>query len=149
MVEHRRGGETGIKRITFYEGEQIYQAAKAGIFDWELVNAAMTAELGHSIEQLGKLEGETEITPHAIVLDTSMDSKQPSYEPEGVMFAGILPAVSKETKNHWLQVFMWGRGIIVIYSKLFPTPFKFTFGQGHRRIPLNEPTLYLESLMLP
>ena len=38
MVEHRRGGETGIKRITFYEGEQIYQAAKAGIFDWELVN---------------------------------------------------------------------------------------------------------------
>ena len=69
MVEHRRGGETGIKRITFYEGEQIYQAAKAGIFDWELVNAAMTAELGHSIEQLGKLEGETEITPHAIVLE--------------------------------------------------------------------------------
>ena len=54
MVEQRRGGETGVKRITFYEGEQIYQAAKAGIFDWELVDAAMMAEFGHPIEKLGK-----------------------------------------------------------------------------------------------
>ena len=147
MVEHRRGGETGIKRITFYEGEQIYQAAKAGIFDWELVNAAMTAELGHSIEQLGKLEGETEITPHAIVLEY-LDGFKTTFLRAGRSDVRWNFA-SQRLKNHWLQVFMWGRGIIIIYSKLFPTPFRFTFGQGHRRIPLNEPTLYLESLMLP
>tara|TARA_Y100001960_G_C14777511_1_gene884230 strand:- start:79 stop:1407 length:1329 start_codon:yes stop_codon:yes gene_type:complete len=69
MVEQRRGGETGVKRITFYEGEQIYQAAKAGIFDWELVDAAMMAEFGHPIEKLGKVKEEELITPHAIVLD--------------------------------------------------------------------------------
>ena len=69
MVEQRRGGETGVKRITFYEGEQIYQAAKAGIFDWELVDAAMMAEFGHPIEKLGEVKEEELITPHAIVLD--------------------------------------------------------------------------------
>ena len=69
MVENRRGGETGVKRLTFYEGDQVYQAAKAGIFDMELADAAMTAELGHSIDDFGKLKGEDEITPHAIVYD--------------------------------------------------------------------------------
>ena len=69
MVENRRGGETGVKRLTFYEGDQVYQAAKAGIFDMELADAAMTAELGHSIGDFGKLEGEDQITPHAIVYD--------------------------------------------------------------------------------
>ena len=36
MVEFRKGGESGIKRITFYEGEQVFESAKAGIWDIEL-----------------------------------------------------------------------------------------------------------------
>ena len=69
MVECRRGGETGVKRITFYEGEQVYQAAQAGIFDWKLVEAAMFAETGKSEKRLESIGDEEAITPHAIVLE--------------------------------------------------------------------------------
>ena len=69
MVEHRRGGETGVKRITFYEGEQVYQAAQAGIFNWKLVEAAMFAETGQIENRLESIGDEEEITPHAIVLE--------------------------------------------------------------------------------
>ncbi|MBA63748.1 MAG: hypothetical protein CMJ76_15445 [Planctomycetaceae bacterium] len=69
MVEHRHGGETGVKRITFYEGEQVYQAAQAGIFDWELVEAAMFAETGKIEKRLESIGDEEAITPHAIVLE--------------------------------------------------------------------------------
>ena len=69
MVECRRGGETGVKRITFYEGEQVYQAAQAGIFDWKLVEAAMFAETGKIEQRLESIGDEEAITPHAIVLE--------------------------------------------------------------------------------
>ncbi|MDB4862822.1 hypothetical protein OAI33_05995 [Pirellulaceae bacterium] len=69
MVECRRGGETGVKRITFYEGEQVYQAAQAGIFDWKLVEAAMFAETGKIEPRLESIGDEEAITPHAIVLE--------------------------------------------------------------------------------
>lgn len=69
MVENRRGGETGVKRITFYEGEQVYVAAKAGIFDWGLVESAMHAETGRKETRLESIGDEEPITPHAIVLE--------------------------------------------------------------------------------
>ena len=69
MVENRRGGETGVKRLTFYEGDQVTQAAAAGIFDIRLADAAMTAEFGHPIRDFSQLPGEDKITPHAIVYD--------------------------------------------------------------------------------
>ncbi len=69
MVERRRGGETGVRRMTFYEGDQIYRAAKAGLFDWELVEAAMHAETGRTISRLESVGDEVKITPHAIVLE--------------------------------------------------------------------------------
>jgi len=71
MVEFRKGGESGIKRITFYEGEQVFESAKAGIWDIELGKAAIKAELGYVPENWGHLEkeNEPEVGLHAIVID--------------------------------------------------------------------------------
>jgi hypothetical protein len=40
MVERRRGGETGVVAVTCLEGEAVWQAAKDGLWSYELAEAA-------------------------------------------------------------------------------------------------------------
>jgi len=68
MVESRQGGETGVQQVQFFDADAVRQNARLGNWSEELVEAALTAELGKLPADLGKLEGEDEIQPHAIQL---------------------------------------------------------------------------------
>ena len=46
MVESRKGGETGIASVEFLQGEEVWNAAKAGRWSIDLAKQAMIAELG-------------------------------------------------------------------------------------------------------
>lgn len=46
MIESRKGGETGIASVEFLEGEEVWNAAKAGRWSIDLAKQAMIAELG-------------------------------------------------------------------------------------------------------
>jgi hypothetical protein len=46
QVEARRGGETGVERVEFLEGEPLWKAAADGRWSSDLAAAAMAAELG-------------------------------------------------------------------------------------------------------
>jgi hypothetical protein len=50
QVEARRGGETGVARVRFLEGEPMWQAAAAGEWSSDLAAVAMAAELGDDDE---------------------------------------------------------------------------------------------------
>ncbi|MAT16447.1 MAG: hypothetical protein CMJ46_14385 [Planctomyces sp.] len=45
MVENRQGGETGISKVEFLDGDGIMKAAEEGRFDWSLAETAIQAEL--------------------------------------------------------------------------------------------------------
>ena len=68
MVEARRGGETGVKQVRFFDAEAVRANARKGYWSRGLVAAAMKAELGYMPENLGAIKGEDEIEPHAIQL---------------------------------------------------------------------------------
>ena len=40
MVERRAGGETGVRAVTYMEGEPVWEAGDAGVFSMELVGCA-------------------------------------------------------------------------------------------------------------
>lgn len=40
MVERRAGGETGVRAVTYMEGEPVWEAGDAGVFSMELVECA-------------------------------------------------------------------------------------------------------------
>jgi hypothetical protein len=44
MVERRKGGETGVKVVTCLNGNEVWKAGDAGLWSWDLLEAA----LGHS-----------------------------------------------------------------------------------------------------
>ncbi len=44
MVEARRGGETGIRRVEFLEGEKLWEAGRRGRWSLRLAEAAMAVE---------------------------------------------------------------------------------------------------------
>jgi hypothetical protein len=46
LVEARAGGETGVERVQFLEGDALWRAAADGRWSVELADAAMAAELG-------------------------------------------------------------------------------------------------------
>ncbi|MGC3968042.1 MAG: hypothetical protein QM775_11935 [Pirellulales bacterium] len=41
MMERRRGGETGVRRVTALEGQAVWKAGDEGLWSWELLNAAL------------------------------------------------------------------------------------------------------------
>jgi hypothetical protein len=60
LVEARRGGETGLARVEFLEGDRLWDAARQGRWSLALGEAAMAAETGRPIslrEQAGKTGG--------------------------------------------------------------------------------------------
>jgi hypothetical protein len=46
LVEARRGGEVGVARVQFLQGDALWKAADDGLWSVELADAAMAAELG-------------------------------------------------------------------------------------------------------
>mgnify|MGYP000868148680 CR=1 FL=1 len=44
MVESRRGGETGVKRVQFLEGERLWQAAQQGRWSPQIATAALASK---------------------------------------------------------------------------------------------------------
>ena len=47
LVETRAGGETGVKSVQAYEGEAVWEAGKAGVYDEELLKNAIAAQRSH------------------------------------------------------------------------------------------------------
>jgi len=46
LLEYRQGGESGIEKVEFLEGDAVWEAADAGRWSIELAEEAMKAELG-------------------------------------------------------------------------------------------------------
>lgn len=46
LIEFRAGGETGVARVEFLEGDAVWEAADQGRWSFELAEAAMLAEIG-------------------------------------------------------------------------------------------------------
>ncbi|MEX1230373.1 MAG: hypothetical protein WEB58_09040 [Planctomycetaceae bacterium] len=44
LAENRPGGETGLKSVRGLKGDQVWQAGRDGLFDIEVVNAALAAQ---------------------------------------------------------------------------------------------------------
>jgi hypothetical protein len=62
LVEHRAGGETGVRSVQTLTGDQIWKAAKAGVFDRKLLEEAL-ARRRH------KLQGPTRGNGHEFNLE--------------------------------------------------------------------------------
>jgi len=41
MVERRKGGETGVKAVTCVTGKEVWKAGDAGLWSWDLLEAAL------------------------------------------------------------------------------------------------------------
>lgn len=68
MVEARKGGESGVSRVEFLQGEALAKAAADGRWSRELAEAAMAAELGKKPATLRQVDAEREVEPHGILL---------------------------------------------------------------------------------
>jgi hypothetical protein len=68
LVEARRGGETGVARVTFLHGDALWKAAADGRWSKELAEAAMASELGKRPTTLKQVPGEPPVEPHGILL---------------------------------------------------------------------------------
>lgn len=71
FVEARAGGETGIAKVQFLEGDALWKAADAGLWSPQLAELAMAAEVGPGKpplrELVASLEGED--PPHGILVN--------------------------------------------------------------------------------
>jgi len=66
MVESRRGGESGIRRVEFLDEKSIWKAGREGRWSLPLAEAAMRAELGDRFTALDQFQQEP---PHAILVE--------------------------------------------------------------------------------
>jgi hypothetical protein len=69
LVEARKGGESGVARVTFLQGDALWKAATDGRWSKELAEAAMAAELGKRPATLQQIHGEPSVQPHGILLN--------------------------------------------------------------------------------
>lgn len=69
FVEFRKGGESGISRVEFLEGDALWKAAQERRWSLPLAEAAMAAEFGKNVPDLRRpLPREPEVLPHALLL---------------------------------------------------------------------------------
>lgn len=57
MVEGRKGGEPGVASVQFLEGDPLWKAAEAGLWEPALADAAMAAELGPGLPPVREIVG--------------------------------------------------------------------------------------------
>jgi hypothetical protein len=55
MAERRRGGETGVRAVTCWQGEEMWRALDRGVFSRELLDAAMAQVPTHAAGDFRKL----------------------------------------------------------------------------------------------
>ena len=65
MIESRRGGETGVERVEFLEGDRLWRAGEEQRWSMPLAQAALAGELGRTAP-LREVAGRT--TPHGILV---------------------------------------------------------------------------------
>ncbi|MBI81826.1 MAG: hypothetical protein CMJ81_01390 [Planctomycetaceae bacterium] len=75
MIECRRGGESGVTRVEYLEGDQLREAAGAGRWSLELAKAAMAAEVGYPRSPLELIDDEV-VRGNIGVLVTHRDGLQ-------------------------------------------------------------------------
>ena len=75
MIECRRGGEAGVARVEYLEGDQLRRAAEEGRWSLELAEAAMAAELGYPHPPWEPLAGEPVFESNGVLV-THRDSLQ-------------------------------------------------------------------------
>lgn len=69
MVESRQGSETGVERVEYLEGDDLFRAAQAGRWSLRLAEAAMATELGKNVPDLRRpIPGERAAVPHGLLI---------------------------------------------------------------------------------
>jgi hypothetical protein len=58
MLERRRGGETGVRRVQLLEGDAVWKSGDAGRWSWELLESALSRS--DSLKGLTVLDGRTQ-----------------------------------------------------------------------------------------
>lgn len=68
MVECRRGGETGVSRVEFLRGDDLFRAAAAGRWSLALARAAMEAEFGKNTPDIREPLPRERAVPHGLLI---------------------------------------------------------------------------------
>lgn len=68
MVEFRKGGEAGVSKVQFLEGDALWKAAKDGLWSRELAEAAMRNELQRKVDLEKPVAKEGNARPHGVLL---------------------------------------------------------------------------------
>jgi hypothetical protein len=58
MMERRKGGETGVRRVQLIDGDAVWKAGDAGLWSWELLESALSRS--DSIQGLTVQDGRTQ-----------------------------------------------------------------------------------------
>ena len=69
FVESRQGGETGVARVEYLRGRQLWNAARKGRWSLDLARAAMRAELGRQGPSVEQVPGEPPVTSDGLLIE--------------------------------------------------------------------------------
>jgi hypothetical protein len=68
MVEFRRGGESGVSRVEFLRGDDLFRAAQRGRWSLALAQAAMAAEFGKNAPDIREPMPRERGVPHGLLI---------------------------------------------------------------------------------
>ncbi len=71
MMERRRGGETGVKAVTCLTNKDVWKAADAGRWSWDLLEAALARSETVNPGDIRKNTGSMKVLGHPIVPPTA------------------------------------------------------------------------------
>ncbi len=75
LVESRAGGERGVRRVSWFEGDELWEAVRAGTLPEALLLSAFTAELGDDLPT----------PPLRVVVETLTQSEQAAKGPHAIL----------------------------------------------------------------
>jgi hypothetical protein len=71
MIERRKGGETGVKAVTCLVGKEVWRAADAGKWSWDLLEAALARSESVNPGDIRQNTGTMKVLGHPIVPPTA------------------------------------------------------------------------------
>jgi hypothetical protein len=71
MLERRKGGETGVKAVTCLTGREVWRAADAGKWSWDLLEAALARSETVNPGDIRKNTGGMKVLGHPVVPPTA------------------------------------------------------------------------------